>query len=161
VDVWRICLARHAPDGATAFSGEGSRLYGGRWSSKGTTVAYAGATLSLAALEFLVHAEIARLSMVELVACVARCREDISVESVPESRLPAGWRAAPAPRALAALGDSWVREKRSALLRVPSAIIPRELNVLVNPAHPDAARIEYGKPEPFRFDGRLVAGRRS
>lgn len=160
MDVWRLSLARHAPDGATAFSGAGARLYGGRWNSKGVTVAYGAATLSLAALEYLVHAEVGRLSRVELSACVARCPPEVSVETLPADRLPARWRAAPAPRRLAELGDAWVLERRSALLLVPSAIIPREWNVLLNPAHPDAARLRFGEPEPFRFDARLVTGRR-
>jgi RES domain-containing protein len=156
VDAWRICLARHAPDGTTAFSGEGARLYGGRWNSKGVPIAYAGATLSLAALEYLVHADVSRVSKVALLACVARCPSDISVEAVSEESLPEGWRATPAPRALAAIGDAWVRDHRSAVLLVPSAIVPRENNVLINPAHPDATRIVYGAPEAFRFDTRLL-----
>ena len=157
MDVWRICLARHARNGAAAFSGEGSRLYGGRWNSKGVSVVYASSTLSLAALEFLVHADIGRLASVDLASCVAHCPDDISTESVSVDRLPGGWRSAPAPRALSRIGDAWVRSLRSAVLLVPSAIVPNEKNVLINPAHPDASRIAYGRPEPFRFDPRLIA----
>lgn len=155
--VWRICLARHARGGASAFSGEGSRLYGGRWNSKGVHVVYASGSLSLAALEFLVHADIARLATVDLRSCAARCPDDLSMETVELTQLPRGWRSAPAPRALARIGDHWVRSLRSALLLVPSAIVPNEQNVLINPSHPDASRITYERPEAFRFDPRLIA----
>ena len=54
------------------------------------------------------------------------------------------------------LGDAWARESRSAALAVPSAIIPEELNLLLNPNHPDFAKIKIAKPTPFAFDPRLL-----
>ena len=72
-------------------------------------------------------------------------------------RLPAGWRAEMPARAAREVGDAWAREKRSAILAVPSVLIPEELNFLLNPAHPEFKRIRVGKPVPFTFDSRLVA----
>jgi RES domain-containing protein len=160
VEAWRISLAKHAPDGRTAFSGAGARLYGGRWNSKGVTVAYASATLSLAALEFLVHADARLLTEARLAACRASWPDGLETETAPASAYVTGWRETPPPRALARFGDRWVAEGRTAVLLVRSALVPSELNVLVNPVHPAAARIRYGAPEPFAFDPRLLERRR-
>jgi RES domain-containing protein len=153
---WRVCPAVRAATGAEAFSGAGSRLYGGRWNSKGVTVAYGSATLSLAALEYLVHAELKLLSAISLVSCDMSWPDDLTVEAIAPADLPRGWRKTPAPPTLAALGDAWVRERRSAILLVPSAVVPSENNVLLNPNHPDAGRIAYRSPAPFSFDPRLL-----
>lgn len=69
-------------------------------------------------------------------------------------RPPPNWRALGSPEATAA-GGEWVRSGRTALLRVPSALVPREANYLVNPAHPDAKRITVSAPEPLEWDARL------
>jgi len=74
---------------------------------------------------------------------------------VTPSELPANWRSYPAPDALADVGARWARELRSPVLAVPSAVIPQELNYLLNPLHSDFKRIRVGKPDNFRFDPRL------
>ncbi len=74
------------------------------------------------------------------------------------SELPANWRRYPAPDALADLGTRWAHELRTPVLAVPSAVIPQELNYLLNPRHSDFKRIRVGKPEAFRFDPRLRRG---
>src|SRR2546423_3076165 len=107
---WRVCPEAHAGTGQEAFSGIGSRLYGGRWNSKGVTAAYGSATLSLAALEFLVHADVGLLRAVQLVSCDASWPKNLAVEIVAESTLPSGWRNTPPPGALATLGDVWLRD---------------------------------------------------
>ena len=153
---WRVCPALRAVTGAEAFSGTGSRLYGGRWNSKGVTVAYGSATLSLAALEFLVHADVRLLSAIPLVSCDMSWPDDLAVEVIAAASLPRDWRNAPPLPALAGFGDAWVRGGRSAILFVPSAVVPSESNVLLNPNHPDAGQIVYGSPAPFSYDPRLL-----
>ena len=153
---WRICLARHARDGLHGFSGTGARLHGGRWNSKGVGVGYGSGTLSLAALEYLVHADARLLSTAELVACSISWPDDLAVERIGRKRLVAAWRDTPPPAALAAIGDRWVAGRQSAILVVPSAIVPSEDNLLVNPDHPDASRLEGHPPEPFAYDPRLL-----
>jgi RES domain-containing protein len=74
---------------------------------------------------------------------------------VPPAELPPSWRSYPPPEALADLGTRWARELKSLVLAVPSAVIPQELNYLLNPLHSDFKRIRAGKPEAFRFDPRL------
>lgn len=147
---WRIVKEKHA---ATTFSGEGAFRTGGRWNSRGVRVVYASSTNSLAALENLVH-----LNPPILFNYVAfRIRFDPAlIEKLP-SPLPADWREQPPPPSTMTIGDRWAREVRSAVLEVPSVIIPSEVNYLLNPAHPDFGKIEIRKAEPFAFDPRLLA----
>jgi RES domain-containing protein len=153
---FRVCPTMHARDGAAAFSGEGARLHDGRWNSKGVAVAYASSTLSLSALELLVHAEQRLLSALVLVACEAVWPDGLATETLDPVSLSPSWRDTPPPTPLQAFGDRWVRERRTAVLYVPSAIIPSERNIVINPAHRDARRIRTSTPEPFSYDARLL-----
>ena len=147
---WRIAKAKHA---ATAFSGEGAARTGGRWNSRGMPVIYASSTKSLAVLETLVHLN----PLVSFRYVIFRLRfDDGLIAKVPLNRLPANWRAEPPPPSTKAIGDAWVREARSPVLALPSAIIPGEINYLLNPAHPAFKRISIGKPERYIFDPRLL-----
>jgi len=147
---YRIAMKRHA---RSAFDGEGASKYGGRWNSKGVRMVYASETRALAALEILVHID--RGIPVDWV--VLRCEiPDKLVEVLPPSALPDGWRDEPPTAASRRVGDRWAREGRSAVLRVPSAVVPGENNYLINPVHRDIRRIVVGRPQPFAFDPRLV-----
>lgn len=119
---------------------------------------YTSSTLSLAALETFVHlAE--RSAPDEFLAMAGDVPAEVGIESIRASDLPANWRSYVAPSALADIGATWVRQARTAVLAVPSAIVPQELNYLLNPAHRDFRRIRVGKPEPFRFDERMGKAR--
>jgi RES domain-containing protein len=148
---WRIVKARHA---GTAFDGEGARLYGGRWNSRGLAVVYTAASPALAALELLVHLGNSRV----LASYVSiACRFDAAlVLQLDRHRLPKNWRSSPALPELALLGDAWLKDGTSAVLEVPNAIIPAESNYLLNPHHRDFGAIEIGNPQPFEFDLRLL-----
>ena len=148
LQAWRIVKAKHA---ATAFSGEGARLYGGRWNSAGVSLVYTSSTQALAALESLVHLN---PPVIFKYAAIPLEFEADLVEKV--TALPPGWANSPAPPSTRALGDLWAKEARSAVLELPSAIIPGESNVLLNPAHPDFKKIVIGKHVPFSFDPRLL-----
>ncbi len=147
--VFRICRKVHA-----AFDGEGARLYGGRWNRRGTAVVYASDSLALAALELLVHAEPALLPE-DLVSVAADVPGGLRVEALAPGDLPRDWRRHPAPEALADLGTAWARAGRTAVLAVPSALVPRERNFLLNPAHPDFKKIRTQAPQAFALDSRL------
>lgn len=150
---WRIVKSRHA---STAFDGEGARLYGGRWNRLGTRMVYTSSTISLAVLEVLVHLQEA--SSLSSYSLISADFDDALVERLDHSMLPDGWRTYPAPSELQRIGDEWVRSQRSAVLEVPSVIVVRESNYLLNPAHPDFSSVVIGEPEPFTFDERLLAG---
>lgn len=149
--VWRLTAKRHA---ARTFDGEGARLYGGRWNHPGTAVVYASATLSLAALALLVHLEVEDAPD-DRVAIAGELPAGLEIETVREEDLPISWRSYPAPEALKDLGTAWVEAGRTALLEVPSAVIPAERNYLLNPRHADVSRIAFREPESFAFDRRL------
>jgi len=148
---WRICKRRYA---ATAFDGEGARFYGGRLSSKGFAVVYTAGSVALAALEMLVHLQSADV----LARYVVRSAQfdDSLVLDLDRRRLPKNWRQSPTPRSAQRIGDAWIAGAESAVLRVPSAVIPSEDNYLLNPARPDFRHIAFGPPQPFRFDPRLL-----
>lgn len=150
ITAWRITKARHA---ATAFDGEGARRAGGRWSSPGLPLVYTAENAALAALEVLVHIDAGLLSRYVLIPCTFP--GDL-VLRLDRRRLPAGWRAYPAPSALQQLGDAWGKSRVSAVLDVPSVLIDKHSNYLLNPAHPDFVRIKIGNPGPFDFDPRLM-----
>jgi RES domain-containing protein len=149
-EAWRIVKEKHA---ATAFSGEGAAKTGGRWNSRGVAVVYTSGTRSLAALESLVH-----LNPMVLFKYVAIHIEfdDSLVEKVPLNTLPNDWQAEPPPPSTKQLGDAWVRDTRSAILALPSVIVPGELNFLLNPAHSGFKKIAFATPEAFAFDPRLL-----
>ena len=149
-EAWRILKAKHA---ATAFSGEGAAMTGGRWNSRGVPVVYTSGSKALAALESLVH-----LNPPVLFRYVAfRLKfDDTLVELFPAKALPADWQTEPPAASTKVIGDAWVREARSAVLALPSAIISGEANYLINPAHPRFRSISIGKAEPFAFDPRLL-----
>lgn len=151
--VWRLVKSRFA---ATAFDGEGARRQAGRWNSEGTPVVYAASTVSLAALELLVHADVEDMPPGYVVIPVD-IPQSVRIESVEISTLPKRWRdSAPYPRQCQSLGDAWIASKRTAVLTVPSVVVPMERNYLLNPAHPDFRKLVIGKPEIFRFDARLM-----
>ncbi len=150
--VWRLVRSHRA---GNAFDGEGARLHGGRWNHPGVPAVYTAATLSLTALEILVHLEIEDAPDGWL-AIAAELPEGLDVEKLEAGDLPADWRSYPAPESLRDLGASWLQAGRAPVLEVPSVVVPRERNYILNPRHPDLETIRIGTPEPFSFDPRLL-----
>jgi RES domain-containing protein len=151
ITAWRIFKKKHL---ATAFTGEGARRFGGRWNSKGVAVIYTSETISLAVLEILVHLQAPKILDAYLLAPVTF--DEILVNSIARKDLPSGWRNDPGPSALQETGDHWVASGASAILRIPSVIVTTESNYLLNPAHRDFRRCVWGKPQPYKFDRRLI-----
>jgi len=138
---------------AKAFTGEGARLAGGRWNHKGTRVVYCSESRALAAIELFVNLDPA-LAPAALVLIAIDVPDSIITE-VDVATLPSDWRAYPAPDAVKDVGSEWAKEGTSAGLLVPSAVMPEEKNLLLNPEHPDFARVKIGKPSKFTFDSRM------
>jgi RES domain-containing protein len=151
ISVWRIVKQKHAKN---AFDGEGARLYGGRWNSPGKPAIYTAESRALALAEILVH-----LGSSSVLSKYTVFRLDIKeshVNHLDLSRLPKNWRADPPPRRLQIIGDEWLASRKSAALRIPSAIVPGEFNYLLNPLHPDFSEFVIHSPERFPIDKRLV-----
>jgi RES domain-containing protein len=146
----RLVPSDHA---ATAFDGEGARLFGGRWNSKGVALVYASSHKSLAALETRVHID--ATSKTKSYKAIAFHFDDALMEVLPLRALPTDWREEPPPPSTQQLGDAWVKAAKSAILAVPSIIIPDELNYMINPTHSDFAKIIIDKATDFSFDQRL------
>ena len=147
---FRIAKSKYIED----LSGEGARLYGGRWNRKGTPVVYLAENRALAAVEYLVHIPLLLLPSDLCIAEIA-LPDTVDVTHVPTETLTANWSEYPPPSSLKEIGEEWVRNGLSLLLRVPSAVIRGEHNVLMNPRHEHAKLVSIISIEPFEFDERL------
>lgn len=150
----RVYRLIRAPWVRQALTGEGARRYGSRWNPKGVPMVYTASTLSLAALETLVHFAVDTAPL-DYVALTIRVPSD-AVERAAEEELPPDWNMTPAPAACQEFGARWARKCESLGLAVPSAVVPSEQNVLLNPLHPDFDKVVLEKEEPFLFDSRLL-----
>ena len=151
VTAWRIAKRRHSK---TAFTGEGAKLFGGRWNNPGTSMVYTAQSQSLAVLEMLVHLD--SPALLEKYVLFEVGIDDSLIEDVDPSLLPKTWRVDPSPARVRAIGDKWIGASTSVALRVPSALVPAEKSFLLNPRHKDFPKLLIGKPMPFRFDRRLT-----
>ncbi len=149
MQVWRLFPARFR---ATAFTGAGGLYAAGRWNHLGVTMVYTASSRALAALEFFVNLEPGEAPE-DLLIAEAGVKEAY-LQSLDVSALSSRWRERNS-KACRDAGSEWAASLRSAALRVPSAVVDGEWNVLLNPKHPDFAKIEIAKPKPFRFDERM------
>jgi len=136
-------------------SGAGPRQYGGRWNHRGTAVIYTAGTRSLVTLEYLVHVPLS-YEPVGLSIATLIVPDGASVRELRLSELPDDWNRFPAQSGLADLGSEWVRGKESLLLRVPSAVVDDEFNLVINPGHPEMADVRIGDVTTYAFDERLL-----
>ena len=152
-EAWRLCHRRFADD---PFSGRGTRAHGSRWCPAGVALSFASSTLSLAILEVLVHLTTPR-ALAGFVAFRLGIPETL-VEDLSPDALPTEWRSWPWSARTQQIGSQWMQRGDTVALRVPSAVVPRERNLLVNAAHPGFARVEVEGPLGLDVDGRLVEG---
>ena len=116
---------------------------------------YSSGTLSLAALQYLVHVA-AENAPADLVALTIEIPDMLTMAHIPADQLPKGWQEIVDVAACRAVGDEWIASRSSAVLAVPSATVTSEHNYLINPAHPDAVAIRIIEQRPFSFDPRLI-----
>ena len=151
--VWRVTRKTHADE---PLSGEGARRFGGRWNHVGTAVVYTSESLSLAVLEYLVNLPVSDLPD-DLVSIKTQIPESLTVKRISVDDLPDDWRVFPAVEQLKDIGTDWARDEKTAILSVPSVVIPTELNYLINPAHEATRHIEIVSVDPFALDTRLFS----
>ena len=149
--VYRIAKTRYIDD----LRGTGARLHGGRWNHPNTSLLYTSSTRALATVEFLVHIPPAYLPQ-NLSMATIHIPDNIHIETLSPNDLPSNWRQYPPPQKLADMGNAWVDASRSLAWAVPSAVIPQESNILINPTHADIRNITIVSIEPYIFDERLL-----
>lgn len=144
----------------TPLDGEGAYLFGGRWSSTGTRLAYTSEHQSLAMLEYFVHLDAADAPP-DLVLVTAEVPNDLPKQRVAAGELPSNWRRSPAPVELARTGDEFAQHGRGCVLIVPSALAPNENNWLLNPQHASFGKVVVSRVEPLIYDEKMFGARRS
>lgn len=144
---YRLIKEKHAQ---TAFDGEGARLFGGRWNSRGIPLVYTSESLALCCLEIFVH-----LPSYDLLSDYVYFQTIFDDELVEDAQLFDGWDARPVSKISQVIGDQWANKKQSPVLRVPSIIVPESNNYLIDVSDPDVSKIKTSDPLPLRFDPRL------
>jgi RES domain-containing protein len=156
VTLWRIATDTKTYE-ADDLSGTGAKTTGGRWNAVGDALVYTSETQALACLETVVHLNAGGLPLNRyLVAITIPAAVWAEARTETPGSLPVGWDADPAGRASIQFGTAWIRSLASALLRVPSVIVPDEYNVLINPLHPDSGAIVAVKIRKWLYDPRLA-----
>lgn len=150
--LYRITNAKYADD----LSGNGARLYGGRWNSEGKPMLYLASSRSLAVLESLAHLVSTNIPANFLILSIEVPDDFLAV---PENILPDNWNEYPEQHILKQIGNSFLQRNEHLLLKVPSALVPEEFNYLMNPLHPKAGKVKVINKTPFRFDDRLAVSR--
>lgn len=155
ITAWRIVNETRRD---AAFDGDGARLFGGRFNSRGAPMVYTSTALSLAMLELLVHVDQAR-PLARHVAISVLLDESL-LRFVDPPELPEDWKRPVTPSTTQRLGDLWIESNASVALAVPSVLLPERMfgvehNILVNPRHKRFSSIEIGRPQPLPFDDRL------
>lgn len=149
MDVYRISSGLYIKD----LTGLGPKTYGGRWNYRRIPAIYTSETRALAALEFLVHVKTRKADNLKI-ATISIPGSIVPLEFRIET-LPKGWRDHPPPVKLAEMGTDWLKSLKSLLLRVPSAVIPNEDNLIINPMHADVKYVKISHVENFTYDKRL------
>ena len=134
--------------------GKGASIMGGRWNNPGTEIIYTAANRSLAMAEVAVHFSIATLP-VDYMMMVIQVPDTISVIELDIKVLPPNWNQFPHVKATQSIGDLFIKEGKTCLLKVPSAVTTGDFNYLINPAHPEFKKIKISGFDPFQFDNRL------
>lgn len=153
IPLYRLCAPKYANSPGEMLSGEGSFQYGGRWNSPGNRVVYLSESLSLAALEILVHAN--SKALLEPYRYLQVEVPEELIMTLDNDALPDDWED-PFNYKLQGIGDSWIASDTSLGLSLPSAVVPVERNVIIRPDHPDFSKIRIGTIEHFTFDPRVT-----
>ena len=153
--LWRIAV--EAPNHtANDLSGAGAKNTGGRWNSVGTPLVYSATNIALATIETILHIRSGDLPFNRFLVRID-VPDDVWAARIVLNPLPGGWDAVPSGMTSRTTGDAWVASNSSALLLVPSVIVPDEYNLLINPQHPDVASITATTVKRWIYDPRFFA----
>lgn len=146
--VYRITNSIYSND----ISGTGAKLAGSRWNSKGVSMLYTTEHISLAVLEMLVHTNFKDYA-IELDLLTIQVSPSVTTSEISVKKLKEGW--ATDYGYTRFIGDEFIKNQQSLLLKVPSAVINEEFNCLINPSHSDFKRIKIINTRSFKTDERL------
>jgi RES domain-containing protein len=152
MELYRITQEKYADD----LSGNGARLYGGRWNSEGLFAVYTSSSRSLALLETLAHVPAKMLSERIYLLITLSVPDTAKPEDTDREKLTAGWDAPDTRPLTKKMGDKFLRSKSGLLLSVPSVLMPEENNFLLNPLHPDMKKVKLLHKRRIHFDSRVA-----
>lgn len=148
--VYRLCKEKYS---ARVLDGEGGKIIGGRWHTRGRRIVYCASSEALAVLEVRVH--IGRYSPSAPYVMHGIEVPEECIATFDADALPTDWNAVPYGTPSRNVGDAWLESGRSAALRVPSVHSSTDASILLNPAHTDFASVQVVSMLPYAFDRRL------
>lgn len=151
MELYRITQEQFADD----LSGNGSRLFGGRWNSEGFFALYTSVTRSMALLETLAHTPAKMLDIKNYQLITLSVPDNLLPEEILLSSLPDFWNAPDTRPFTKRLGDKFLNDKVSLLLSVPCVLMPEEINYVLNPLHKDMRRVKIMHKRRIYFDHRV------
>lgn len=151
MELFRITQEKFADD----LSGNGSRLFGGRWNSEGYFALYTSSSRSLALLETLAHTPAKMLSAKIYYLITLSIPDNQKAQKILLTNLPAGWDAPDTRPFTKKLGDQFVLDKKELLLEVPSVLMPEESNFVLNPLHEEMRKVKIVNKRRIYFDKRI------
>lgn len=147
--VYRLSRTKYADD----LTGEGARLNGGRWNNKLVPCIYTAESRALAVLEYTVNVNIEDIPRALSLVVIDIPGKDIF--ELTEADLPGDWKQAPAPSSTRQFGTALLIAAQTAVVKIPSTVIPEEFNYILNPAHPDSKNLKILDIQDFVFDVRI------
>jgi len=154
MELYRIAQEKFADD----LSGNGAKIFGGRWNSEGLFALYTSSYRSLALLETLAHTPAKMLDQKVYILITLSLPGNTRIEVIDRNKLSPGWDAPDTRPLTKRLGDEFLKSKSSLLLAVPSVLMPEENNYLVNVLHPDMKKMKVIFKRRISFDKRLTSG---
>lgn len=147
--VYRVGRLKYAKD----LTGEGARLFGGRWNNKGVPCLYTSESRSLTLLEYSVNINLDDVPRALIMATIEI--PDHAIKIISEAELPGNWKTAPAPAETKDFGSNLFLDDQFSVFRVPSTVIPQEFNYLLNPLHPDSKFFKLLEVRDLIYDVRI------
>lgn len=152
MEIYRITQREYAED----LSGNGARLFGGRWNSEGFFALYASSSRSLALLETLAHTPAKMLDTRVYHLITLSVPDEALIQKVFLHNLIPGWDAPDTRPHTKKMGDTFLSQNKKLLLQVPSVLMPEEINYVLNPLHEDMKRVKLIKKRRIYFDKRIA-----
>ncbi len=150
--VYRLSKSEYSDE----LTGTGAALFGGRWNPKGFPMIYTASSISLTILEFMAH-NFHLMPSLNLTLCVIQLPDELSIESIEKEYLPKHWnKPLQSQKFTQGIGVEFLKAKRAYALKVPSALVPQEFKLLLNPNHPLHQSTQImDQISPFRLDERI------